>query len=47
MLAATAAGMPVIIILTRETKDFDFSRADMTVDSTAEFVSLLEKVLPA
>jgi len=47
MFAAAAAGMPVIIILTRETKDFDFSRADMTVDSTAEFVSLLEKVLPA
>lgn len=47
LFAAIDAGMPVIIILTRETKDFDFSRADLVMESTAEFVSLLEKILPA
>jgi HAD superfamily hydrolase (TIGR01509 family) len=47
LYAAIDAGMPVIIILTRETKNFDFSRADMVSESTAEFVSLLEKVLSA
>jgi HAD superfamily hydrolase (TIGR01509 family) len=46
MFAAMDAGMPVIIILTRETKDFDFSRADLVSESTTEFVSLLERVLP-
>jgi HAD superfamily hydrolase (TIGR01509 family) len=47
MFAAIDAGMPVIIILTRETKDFDFSRADLVSESTAEFVSLLERVRSA
>jgi HAD superfamily hydrolase (TIGR01509 family) len=46
MFAAIDAGIPVIIILSRETKEFDFSRADLVMESIDEFVSLLEKILP-
>ena len=46
MFAANDAGIPVIIILTSETKEFDFSRADLVMESTAELVTLLEEILP-
>ena len=35
-----------IIILTSETKEFDFSRADLIMESAAELVALLEEILP-
>jgi HAD superfamily hydrolase (TIGR01509 family) len=41
MFAAIDAGIPVIIIRTPPTKGFDFSRADLTVDSHAEMLILL------
>ena len=41
MIAAIDAGIPVIVIRTLPTKGFDFSRADLTVDSHAEMVGLL------
>lgn len=41
MVAAIDAGIPVIVIRTPPTKGFDFSRADLTVDSHGEMVSLL------
>jgi beta-phosphoglucomutase-like phosphatase (HAD superfamily) len=41
MFAAIEAGIPVIIIRTPQTEGFDFSRADLTLDSHAAMVSLL------
>jgi HAD superfamily hydrolase (TIGR01509 family) len=46
LFAAIDAGIPVIIILTSETKKFDFSRADLVIESTGELVALLEEILP-
>ncbi len=45
MQAANAARIPVIVIRTRETKDFDFSDTDLTVDSHAELLELLRTTL--
>jgi HAD superfamily hydrolase (TIGR01509 family) len=41
MFAAIEAGIPVIVIRTPQTQGFDFSRADLTVDSHAEMLGLL------
>jgi beta-phosphoglucomutase-like phosphatase (HAD superfamily) len=41
MLAAIEARIPVIVIRTPPTEGFDFSRADLALDSHAETVSLL------
>jgi HAD superfamily hydrolase (TIGR01509 family) len=45
MLAANAASIPVIIVLTPETRAFDFSRADLVLDSHAELAELTRRVL--
>ena len=44
MQAANAAGIPVIVIRTLETRDFDFSDADLAVYSHAEFLELVRHV---
>ena len=46
MQASIAAGIPVIVIRTRETRDFDFTAADLAVDSHAELLELLRTTLP-
>ena len=43
MFAAIEAEIPVIIIRTPATEAFDFSRADLTVDSHSEMVRLLRR----
>ncbi len=43
MLAAIEAGIPVVIVLTRETKDFDFGRADLVLESHAELADLAKR----
>jgi HAD superfamily hydrolase (TIGR01509 family) len=45
MYAAIAAGMPVIVIKTPQTHGFDFSRADLVVESHREMAELLETIL--
>jgi HAD superfamily hydrolase (TIGR01509 family) len=44
MFAAIDAGMPVVIIRTPQTKDFDFSGADLTFESHEELVGLLRSM---
>lgn len=44
MFAAIEAGIPCIVIRTPATKDIDFSRADLVVDSHAEMISLLRSL---
>lgn len=44
--AAQTAHIPVVVIRTRETKDFDFSPADLTLDSHGEFLELLRAMYP-
>ncbi|NIM19226.1 MAG: HAD-IA family hydrolase [Candidatus Latescibacteria bacterium] len=44
MFAAIEAKIPVVIILSQETKGFDFSLADLVFDSLGEFVSCLKKM---
>jgi putative hydrolase of the HAD superfamily len=44
MYAAITAGIPVVVIRTPETRRFDFTRADLTVDSHSEMVRLLRKI---
>lgn len=39
--AAKTAGIPVIVVLTHETRSFDFSRADMVLESHRELLDLL------
>ena len=46
MMAARAAGLPVIIVRTPETKDFDFSDADLVLDSHAELIALVRTAFP-
>ena len=43
MFAAIEAGIPVIVIRNPQTKGFDFSRADLTLESHAEMVDLLRR----
>ena len=43
MLAAIDAGIPVVIVLTRETSGFDFSRADLVLDSHTELLELARR----
>ena len=44
MLAAIDAGIPVIIVLTRETRGFDFSRADLVLDSHAQLLEFAKRL---
>ena len=41
MFAAIAAGIPIVIIRTPQTREFDFGRADLTFESHAEIVRVL------
>jgi len=41
MQAANTAGIPVIVIRTKETRTFDFGDADLVLDSHAEFLELV------
>jgi HAD superfamily hydrolase (TIGR01509 family) len=43
MFAAIEAGIPVVVVLTKETREFDFSRADLVADSLAELVDLMKR----
>lgn len=43
MFAAIEAGIPVVVVRTRETADFDFSRADLVFDSHAEMIDTARK----
>jgi len=43
MLASIAAGIPVVVVLTRETKDFDFGRADLVLESHEELADLAKR----
>ncbi len=45
MFAAIEAAIPVVIVLTEQTKGFDFSRADLVAASLAELVYLARAVL--
>ena len=45
LYSAINAGIPVIIIRSKETKDFDFSRADLVMNSTATFAALLRETV--
>lgn len=42
--AAVAANLPVIVVRTEQTKTFDFSLADLTLDSHAEMIELARAV---
>lgn len=44
MQAANAAGIPVIVIRTKETRYFNFDDADLTLDSHAEFLEMIRWV---
>jgi HAD superfamily hydrolase (TIGR01509 family) len=44
MQAASAAGIPVIVIRTNETRYFDFSDADLTLNSHAEFLEMTRHI---
>ena len=44
MQAANAAGIPVIVIRTKETRYFDFSDADVTLNSHAEFLEMTRHI---
>ncbi|MFQ5510294.1 MAG: HAD family hydrolase [Candidatus Krumholzibacteriia bacterium] len=43
MIAAKAAGIPVIVVRTRETRDFDFSAADLALDSHRELIECVRR----
>jgi HAD superfamily hydrolase (TIGR01509 family) len=45
VFAAVAVHMPVIVIRTEETRDFDFSMADLVFDSHAEMIETARAVL--
>ncbi len=45
--AATKAGIPVIVIRNNETRRFDFSAADLTLDSHAEFLEMVRHAIPS
>ena len=44
MQAAGAAGIPVIVIRTNETRYFDFGDADLTLNSHAEFLEMIRHI---
>lgn len=44
MQAANTARIPVVIIRTNETRDFDFANADLTLDSHAEFLEIVRRI---
>ncbi len=44
MMAAIAAGIPVIVVRTRETRDFDFSAANLVLESHAELLECVRKI---
>jgi beta-phosphoglucomutase len=43
MFAALDAGIPVVVVKSRETRGFDFSQADLVLDSLSELLDLLKK----
>jgi beta-phosphoglucomutase-like phosphatase (HAD superfamily) len=45
MFASIEAGIPVVVIRTPQTKRFDFSRADLTLDSHAETLDLVRRAV--
>ncbi len=45
MNASAAANIPVIVVRTEQTKTFDFSLADLTLDSHAEMIELARAAL--
>jgi HAD superfamily hydrolase (TIGR01509 family) len=45
MYAAIEAGIPVIVVRTPETQDFDFSRANLVADSHRELVDIARRAL--
>ncbi len=45
MFAAIEAGIPVIVVRNAQTSGFDFSRADLTIESHAEMADLLRRAL--
>ncbi len=47
MQAANQAGIPVIVIRTNETRDFDFGDADLVLDSHADFLEVVRAACPA
>jgi len=46
MQASIASGIPVIVIRTSETRNFDFSDADLVLDSHGEFLELARSAFP-
>lgn len=46
MQAANQAGIPVVVIRTSETRAFDFGRADLVLDSHAEFLEVVRAACP-
>ena len=46
MQASIASGIPVIVIRTGETRHFDFSDADLVLDSHGEFLKLARRAFP-
>jgi HAD superfamily hydrolase (TIGR01509 family) len=44
MFAAIDARMPVIIVRTPQTREFDFGRADLVIESHGELVGLLRRI---
>ena len=46
MQAAIAAGLPVVVVRTRETREFDFSPADLVLDSHAELLEMMRETFP-
>ncbi len=44
MMAAITAGIPVIVVPTRETRTFDFSRADLVLDSHDELMACVKSI---
>jgi beta-phosphoglucomutase-like phosphatase (HAD superfamily) len=43
MFASIEAGIPVVVIRTPQTMNFDFSRADLTLDSHAQTLDLVRR----
>lgn len=46
MIAARALGIPVIIIKSKQTKEFDFTDADLVLDSLGEMRDMLKVLFP-
>jgi putative hydrolase of the HAD superfamily len=44
--AARAAGIPVVVVRAPETRDIDFSGADLVLESHAEMLSFARRAFP-